>query len=222
MKKIWLLIIAALLATTLAIAQQDTDDAGKKDIKKAGHNTAEAAKSVGKATKKAAIKVGHETKKGTLAVTNKVRGRDNDDRDSDAAERREDAQERARANESAEERNERIARERAAERNRNALPQADRETARDEALERSVHIVSGPEVDAGDRSATIRWATNKTAATDVWLQGGGIRGHRTKYERGGSRDHRVTFSNLRPNTTYTYIIRTREGGVRQEGTFTTR
>src|SRR4051812_815785 len=104
MKKIWMLLLATLLATTLALAQ-DNDDAGKKDIKKAGHNTAEAAKSLGKATKKAAVKVGHETKKGTMAVTNKVRGRD-DDRAADAAERREDAQERARANETAEERNE--------------------------------------------------------------------------------------------------------------------
>jgi hypothetical protein len=52
--------------------------------------------------------------------------------------------------------------------------------------------------------------------------GGGIRGHRVQYDRGGSRDHNVTFSNLKPNTTYTYEIRTREGGDRKQGTFTTR
>ena len=103
------------------------------------------------------------------------------------------------------------------------LPQSERgEMAREEALERSVHIVSGPDVDAGSRSATIRWATNKTAATDVWLEGGGINGHRTAFVRGGSREHSATFANLRPHTTYHYIIRTREGEERREGSFTTR
>ncbi len=54
------------------------------------------------------------------------------------------------------------------------------------------------------------------------VEGGGIKGHRTEYERGGSRDHSVSFSNLKPNTTYNYKIRSREGQVRYEGSFTTK
>lgn len=222
MKKLWMTLLAVLLAATLAAAQENHDqdkdnkDSAKQDMKQAGHNTKEAAKKVGSATKKAAVTVGHETKKAAVATKDKVRG--DDDRAADRAERHEGtaAEERS---ESAEQE----ARERA-ERNRKGsmLPQSDRSTSREEALEHSVHIISGPEVDAGNRSAVIRWETNKTAATDVWLTGGGIRGHRTAYVRGGSRDHRVTFANLRPHTTYNYQIRTREGGTRKEGSFTTR
>jgi hypothetical protein len=216
MRKIWMTLFAVLLAATLAVAQdkdKDKDNSAKHEMQEAGHNTKEAAKKVGSATKHAAV-----------AAKNKVH---HDDAREDTAERRDAdrdaAQDRARANESAEERNERIARERAdRDRNRSMLPQSDRESRREEALERSVHIVRGPDVDTGDRSATIRWETNKTAATDVWLTGGGIRGHRTAYVRGGSNDHTATFANLRPNTTYHYEIRTREGGDRREGTFTTR
>lgn len=97
----------------------------------------------------------------------------------------------------------------------------DKETARQEALEHSVTIVSGPTVSTTATSATIAWVTNKNAATDVWLKGGNIKGHRTQYVRGGAKNHQVTFSNLRPATTYTYEIRTREGGDRREGQLTT-
>ena len=200
MKRIWILVLGALLATTVAMAQQQPDnDSAKSDMKSAGHNTKEAAKDVAQGTKKVAVKVGHATKHAAVATKNAVTG--DDDRANETAEQRE-------------------TRERAETRNRN-LPQSDR-NAREEALERSVQIVNGPDVDAGHRSATIRWTTNKTAASDVWLTGGGIRGHRTSYVRGGSRDHRVMFSNLRPNTTYNFAIRTREGEVRKEGSFTTR
>ena len=86
----------------------------------------------------------------------------------------------------------------------------------------SVDIVGTPNANPNRNSATISWQTNKNAASDVWLEGGGIRGHRTGYERGGSRNHSVTFSNLKPNTTYNYKIRSRSGQVRYEGSFTTR
>ena len=96
-----------------------------------------------------------------------------------------------------------------------------KEDAKDEAAEATVHITSGPNVSPSSKSATITWETNKTAATDVWLTGGGIRGHRTQYQRGGSKSHTVTFNNLKPHTTYNYEIRTREGGDRKQGSFTT-
>jgi 1,4-alpha-glucan branching enzyme len=97
----------------------------------------------------------------------------------------------------------------------------DKDTPRQEALEKSVTIVSGPTVSTTATSATIVWATNKNAATDVWLKGGNIRGHRTQYVRGGSTNHQVTFANLKAGTTYTYEVRTREGGDRKEGQLTT-
>ena len=216
-----LMILALALATTLAMAQ-DKDDSAKQDMKDAGHETAHAAKKVGHGVKKGAESVGHGVKKGAVATKDKVTG--GDDAASDRAERNKSREDRAEAN--AQER-----RDETAEQNRDrdrdaahrALPQGeDNDTRREERLEHSVHIVRGPDVDAGDRSATIRWETNKVGATDVWLMGGGIRGHRTRYEPGGSNDHRVTFTGLRPHTTYTYEIRTREGGDRKQGEFTTR
>jgi hypothetical protein len=85
-----------------------------------------------------------------------------------------------------------------------------------------VDIVGSPQVNTSSNAAEIRWQTNNVAATDVWLQGGGINGHRTQYERGGSRDHVVSFNNLRPNTTYTFLIKDNDGRTRATGSFTTR
>src|SRR3954470_4256003 len=96
------------------------------------------------------------------------------------------------------------------------------DTAGEKNLPDSVDIVGTPNANPKKNSATITWQTNKTAASDVWLEGGGIRGHRTGYERGGSKNHTVTFSNLKPNTTYNYKIRSRKGQVRYEGSFTTK
>lgn len=99
-------------------------------------------------------------------------------------------------------------------------PQSDTSGERD--LPDQVDIVGTPEVSTSSDSARITWHTNNVAATNVWLQGGGIRGHRTEYQRGGRRDHSVTFSNLKPNTSYTYLIRSGKGEVRYQGSFTTR
>lgn len=85
-----------------------------------------------------------------------------------------------------------------------------------------VDIIGQPRVDVSSNSARIFWQTNNVAATDVWLEGGGINGHRTQYQRGGSRDHQVTFTNLRRNTSYTYLIRSNNGQVRYQGSFSTR
>src|SRR5262249_24210625 len=73
----------------------------------------------------------------------------------------------------------------------------------------AVDIQGTPQVNATNDSATITWNTNNVAATDVWLEGGGINGHRTEYDRGGSRNHSVSFNNLKGNTSYTYMIRSR-------------
>ena len=99
-------------------------------------------------------------------------------------------------------------------------PQAD--TPGERNLPDRVDIIGEPRVDLSRRGARIFWQTNNVAATDVWLTGGDIRGHRAGYQRGGSRDHAVTFNNLRRNTTYTYLIRSNRGQVRYEGNFTTR
>lgn len=95
------------------------------------------------------------------------------------------------------------------------------ETAHQEAMENSVHIVQGPMAQPARDHVTINWVTNKTAANDVWLTGGGIRGHRVFYSREGSTNHTAMFGNLKPNTTYNFEIRTREGGDRKNGTFRT-
>jgi len=98
-------------------------------------------------------------------------------------------------------------------------PSADTPGEKD--LPDSVNIVGTPNVKPSKSSATITWQTDKTAASDVWLEGGSIKGHRTGYERGGSKNHSVSFNNLKPNTTYNYKIRSRKGQVRYEGSFTT-
>ncbi len=98
-------------------------------------------------------------------------------------------------------------------------PQAD--TPGERNLADKVDIVGTPQVQTSASSAQIHWQTNNEAATDVWLQGPGINGHRADYQPGGHRDHNVSFNNLRPNTTYTFLIRARDG-VRYTGTFTTR
>jgi len=206
MRKLFMLMVAALALTTWSFAQdqnnsandQDKDNAAKQDMKKAGQDSKDAAKATGRG-----VKNGAKWTKDKVTGDDKDKDRDRvpqSDRDRDAA------------------------RDRDADRDRDAARNNSQSTAaaRDEAAERSVHITNGPNVNPSSNSATINWDTNKTAATDVWLMGGGIRGHRTQYVRGGSRNHNVTFSNLKPNTTYTYEIRTREGGDRKQGTFTTR
>lgn len=92
---------------------------------------------------------------------------------------------------------------------------------KEEAAEKSVHITSGPTVASlGPTSATIHWTTNKKAATDVHY-GYGAGHEKIAYERGGSTNHAVTLSGLKPGQTYVYKIMTREKEVRFEGRFHT-
>jgi hypothetical protein len=212
MRKLWMLLFAVLLAATIAVAQ-DQDSTAKQDTESAGHHVKNAAKDTAHATKKGAEAVGHGVKKGAVATKDAVTGHHGDDARSDNAERRDNDENRAVAQDQ----------DRDHDRNRRNLPQS--EGYNDRVMDRNarnVHIINGPDVDARDRSATLRWQTDGLSTNDVWLEGGNIRGHRTLYDRHGSRDHVLTFSNLRPNTTYHYIIRTRDGDVRQEGSFTTR
>ena len=99
-------------------------------------------------------------------------------------------------------------------------PSAD--TPGEKNLPDSVDIVGTPSANPSSKSATINWQTNKNAASDVWLEGGGIKGHRVGYEKGGSKTHTVSFNNLKPNTTYNYKSRSDSGQVRYEGSFTTK
>jgi hypothetical protein len=204
MRKLFMLMVAALALTTWSFAQdqsttaQDKDDAAKQDMKHAGHDAKDAAKATG-----------HGLKNGAKWTKDKVTG-DDKDKDRDRVPQADRDADRDRDHD--------------ADRDHDRDNDANRSnyTNRSNTSAQSVQIVNGPNVNPSSNTATINWDTNKTAATDVWLTGGGIRGHRTQYVRGGSRNHSVTFSNLKPNTTYTYEIRTRNGGDRKQGTFTTR
>ena len=230
MRKLLMLMVAALALTGWSFTQdqdnaakpQDQDNAAKQDMKKAGKDTKDAAKATGRGVKH-----------GAKWTKDKVTGDDKDkdrvpqsDRDANA--------DRDRAADRDANRDRDAVRDRDADRNRNVDNDRDRDAARDRDANAnrntsafgsnasSVHITNGPNVNPSSNSANINWNTNKNAATDVWLMGPGIRGHRVQYERGGSTNHSVSFSNLKPNTTYRYEIRTREGGDRKQGTFTTK
>jgi hypothetical protein len=204
MRKLFMLMVAALTLTAWSVAQdqnnsvndQDKDKAAKQDMKKAGHDAKDAAKATGRGVKN-----------GAKWTKDKVTG-DDKDKDRDRVPQADRDADRDRAAD--------------ADRDRNQSANRNTAAARDEAGERTVHITNGPNVNPSSNSASVNWNTNKNAATDVWLMGPGIRGHRVQYERGGSTNHTVNFGNLRPHTTYTYEIRTREGGDRKQGTFTTR
>ena len=85
-------------------------------------------------------------------------------------------------------------------------------------------IVSGPTVDASDRSATIHWKTKDPAGSIVWF---GTEKNNLKREAraggaGGSLEHSVTLSDLQPGTKYFYRILKGTGETRAEGEFTTK
>jgi hypothetical protein len=93
-------------------------------------------------------------------------------------------------------------------------------SAKEEAAEKSVHITSGPTVaNLTATSATLEWSTNKEAANDVHYNCGGK--DKIAYSRGGSTNHTVTLTGLKPGSTCTWKIMTREKEVRQEGQFQT-
>ena len=85
-------------------------------------------------------------------------------------------------------------------------------------------IVSGPTVETTDHSATIHWKTEDKAGTIVWY---GTDKNNLKREAreggaGGSLEHNVTLSDLKPGTQYFYRILKGTGETRAEGDFTTK
>lgn len=94
-------------------------------------------------------------------------------------------------------------------------------SAKEEAAEKSVHITSGPTVtNVTGTSATLEWATNKNAANDVHYSCAGGK-EKIAYDKGGSNNHSITLTGLKPNSTCTWKIMTREKEVRKEGQFHT-
>jgi hypothetical protein len=93
-------------------------------------------------------------------------------------------------------------------------------SAKEEAMEKSVHITSGPTVaNLTGTSATLEWTTNKNASNDVHYNCGGK--DKIAYDRGGSTNHSITLTGLKPGSTCTWKIMTREKEVRKEGQFQT-
>jgi len=86
----------------------------------------------------------------------------------------------------------------------------------------NVRIVSGPNVDADDHSASINWKTDDLSST--YVRYGKDKNNMSKDERhsGGARDHNVTLSELQPGTKYFFAIMDSKGNVRKEGEFTTK
>jgi Purple acid Phosphatase, N-terminal domain len=90
----------------------------------------------------------------------------------------------------------------------------------DSKAEKAVAITSGPNVqNASGGNATLTWTTDKTAASYVEYSADG-QSWKKAYERGGDKNHSVQLTGLQPGKTYTYKILTRDGDVRQQGTFT--
>jgi hypothetical protein len=82
-------------------------------------------------------------------------------------------------------------------------------SAKEEAAERSVHITSGPTVaNVTGTSATLEWATNKNAANDVHYNCAGGK-EKIAYDKGGSTNHSITMTGLKPGSTCTWKIMTR-------------
>lgn len=103
-----------------------------------------------------------------------------------------------------------------------------RERSQENAQERAsgisdtVDIVSGPDVqNLTGSSATLNWTTNKNAASRVRYGTDAKDPAQRAYEPGGSTQHSVQLTSLKPNTTYHYEIETRGGKDRYKGSFHT-
>ncbi|HET8667113.1 MAG TPA: fibronectin type III domain-containing protein [Terriglobales bacterium] len=86
----------------------------------------------------------------------------------------------------------------------------------------TVDIVSGPNVEnLTKNSAALTWTTNKKAASRVMYGTDAKNPSQHAYKPGGSTQHRVELTNLKPGTTYHYEIETRVGKDRYKGSFQT-
>ncbi len=86
----------------------------------------------------------------------------------------------------------------------------------------TVVLTSGPTVDqVTEHSATLRWTTNKVAATRVNYGTDPSQLVQHAYRPGGSTGHEVMLQNLQPHTNYYFEIENRYGRDRMTGNFTT-
>jgi hypothetical protein len=86
----------------------------------------------------------------------------------------------------------------------------------------AVDIVNGPTVqNLSSNSATLTWETNKNAATRVRYGTDQVNPSEHAYAPGGTTQHSVQLTNLKPNTTYHYEIESRGGKDRFKGSFKT-
>lgn len=100
--------------------------------------------------------------------------------------------------------------------------QAEHEQERASGIHDRVDVIAGPTVQqVTARSAVLTWRTNRTAATRVnyGLDPNNLYQH--AYQPGGSVDHQVMLHNLRPHTTYYFMVENTYGQNRLTGTFTT-
>ncbi len=100
--------------------------------------------------------------------------------------------------------------------------QAEHEQERASGIHDQVDVIAGPTVQqVTDRSAVLTWETNKVAATRVnyGLDPNNLFQH--AYLPGGSTQHQVVLRNLRPHTTYYFLVENKWGQNRLTGTFTT-
>src|SRR3954466_15980492 len=87
----------------------------------------------------------------------------------------------------------------------------------------NVRITSGPTVvNATEDSATIKWKTDDLASTNVKYGTEQNNMSQTQKHSGGARDHNVVLSGFHPGPTNYFALMTNDGGVRQQGQFTTK
>jgi len=85
----------------------------------------------------------------------------------------------------------------------------------------NIKITSGPTVEPQDTTATVRWNTNKKAATILRYGADANDLDQKQSQKGGSTNHSVTLSNLQPGTVYYFAIMTDSDKVRTQSQFQT-
>jgi hypothetical protein len=99
-----------------------------------------------------------------------------------------------------------------------------KETAQEKAsgINDQVDITSGPNVsNVTSNSATLRWTTNKNAATRVRYGTNQANPGKHAFMPGGSTQHSVQLTGLQPGQTYHYEIENKGGHDRFKGSFQT-
>jgi hypothetical protein len=100
--------------------------------------------------------------------------------------------------------------------------EAEQQTEHASGIRDTVDVVTPPSVDqVTDRSAVLRWATNKVAATRVNYGTDPNNLYQHAYQPGGTTEHQVMLHGLRHRTTYYFAIENKHGQGRLTGTFTT-